>query len=171
VIIIGIARILDADLFTVELSCWGIFGFILIGIGSFIMIVGILVSLVATSNQIRDIEELRRLDAVEKIYEQKATDLTKEFASYLARQYPDLEKEIITNMTRVDILVYMVKYPELQSQKSIADLVDKINKMKSDIYDQRIAKEKVLKDLRYRLVGPWYFNSWIREIPKESLSH
>ena len=115
------------------------------------------------ADQTRDITTLKMYDANAAIYKQKADALTQQFAHYLADVYPEHEKNIFKSISPEKVSIYVVKYPDLQASKTIITLVDQIEKLNSDFYDQQLLKQKVLMEIRYRTQNPWSFNSFVPE--------
>lgn len=113
------------------------------------------------SSQRSEYEEVIKLTNCEMIYNSKSDALTKQFASYLANAYPEYEKNIFEKIKPENVDIYLVKYPDLKASQTIIALVEQISKLQNDIYDQKLEKESVLKDMRYRIKNPWIFNSWI----------
>jgi len=110
--------------------------------------------------QRKDFEEATKTIKVQEIYKIKATELTKTFSGYLAKKYPDFEKDIFDKIKPGDIPIYMVQYPELKSSETIMLLVEKINQLQNDMYDQQVEREQVLKRIRFRTRNIWWWN-WI----------
>jgi hypothetical protein len=127
-------------------------------IGTIIFLVVFLVLCFSTTigyyNQIYDLENIKQIDAVTVILKQKADNLTAEFVTYLSEQYPDLEKEIFKSISPDKVGLYLASYPQIKSSETIMGLVDMINKLQKDYYDQRLLKEVTLRDIRVRLRNP-----------------
>lgn len=113
------------------------------------------------ATQLSDMENLKKFDRLETIYQQKANELTKQFSKYLLDMYPKYEKDIFQKITPEKVDIYLVKYPELQASKTIVALTERINQLQSDKYQQQIEKEKTLKDMRFRARNPWIWYWWI----------
>lgn len=133
-----------------------------------IFLVIALASIFATAdyyvNQRKDFEELKKVENVEIIYKKKAVVLTESFTAHLAGTYPDFEKGIFEEIKPNNVSVYLVKYPELKSSQTLMLLVEKINKLQDDRYDQQINKEKILKRLRFRTKNIWFWTYFIPNI-------
>lgn len=132
-----------------------------------LVIVMCAVSMASYTGQILDFEEITRLRSVEEIYHKKADALTKEFASYLAEAYPQHEKDVFASMSPDSVGLYMVKYPDLKASDTILALVQQIESLRSDQYDQEIEEQAVLKRIRYRPRNPWIINWFIPEMDEE----
>ena len=109
-------------------------------------------------NHIDNIESIERDKKVVTIYKDKAVSLTKQFAKYLMN-YSDFEKDIYSQISPKDVEIYLVKYPELKSSKTVLALVDNIYKLQDDVYATEIAIEDHKKDMRARLRNPFIFTS------------
>lgn len=139
---------------------------------SFIM--GVIISLISVGimglgtiasyyGQINDIESLKQIDSVSIILKQKSDNLTAEFAGYLAKQYPELEKEIFKSISPDKVNAYLAAYPQIKSSETLMGLVNLINKLQGDYYDQKLKREETLKNIRVRLRDPMII-TWV--IPK-----
>lgn len=135
--------------------------YVLCFISGIIVFIGVLMTFWSYSNQLDDIEEVKRINQVEQIYRQKAEALTKKFAEYLAEKYPEHEKEIFSKMSPDKIDLYLVKYPEIKASETLMALVAKIERLENQYYEQKILREAYLKEMRFRLVNPWKFHSFI----------
>ena len=135
-----------------------------------IFLLGSFASIFATADyyidQRRDFEEFKKVENVEIIYKKKAEVLTESFTAHLSGAYPDFEKGIFEEIKPNNVSVYLVKYPELKSSQTLMLLVEKINKLQDDIYDQQINKEKILKRIRFRTKNIWHWTYFIPDINK-----
>jgi hypothetical protein len=113
------------------------------------------------SDQLSDIEEIKKIERFESIYKNKADTLTKQFAGYLAEMYPKYEKNIFDTIAPDKVSLYMVKYPDLKASATIMALVDNILKLQNDYYKCQLSKETTLKDMRFRVKNPWIFGGLI----------
>jgi len=136
-------------------------GTFLLAIAIIIIIVGVATSGNGWYEQISDFEDVKKFQKVEAIYHTKATALTKEFANHLAVTYPKHEKDIYSKISPDKVSMYFAKYPELQTSKTLVVLVEHINKLQSDVYNQQINIEQALKNTRLRLRNPWLFTFMI----------
>lgn len=114
-------------------------------------------SMLASSNQRHDKEELIKIDQVEQIYEKRADEYIQEFAHYLAELYPNFEKEIFDKIKPENIDMYMVKFPEVKTQEGVLELVKQIRLLNDDRFNQQIDRSETLRDMRYRKESPWVF--------------
>ncbi len=117
-------------------------------------------TMIAYSGQVSDFEDIKKFEQIAVVYENRATALTAEFTK-LAMDYLGHEKVMFDKMSPGDVMVYMVKYPELNSSKNIRELVDQIRSMQDDVYKQQVEIEKKKKNIRYRLRNPWIFYKFI----------
>jgi len=141
---------------------WGVFFYIISGC---FVIVLFIVQLTLYTNQLNDFENLKKFNELETIYQNKADDLTSQFAKYLYEAYPDYEKEIFQNISPEKVDFYLVKYPELKSSETILALTSKINGLQSDYYQQKINKAEFKKDVRFRKKNPWGIGRLIPSLP------
>ena len=120
-----------------------------------VFLMGFIVSGAGWVNQVSDLEDIKKFQKIETIYQAKAKVLTAEFAKHLAKTYPEYEKDIYDKISPDKVDLYFVAYPELRASEALVALVDRINKLQSDIYDQRIKAEQMFKNIRFRLRNPW----------------
>ena len=113
------------------------------------------------AGQVDDIENIKKFQQVEVIYQKKAEALTTEFAKHLADAYPKHEREIFEKISPDKVSWYFSKYPELRSSETLMALVKEINKLQSDVYNQQIAVEQMRQNIRFRLRNPWFFTFMI----------
>lgn len=135
--------------------------------GGIVLVVSFIATFCFYSGQVSDIENIQKYEQLEMIYDQKAKSLTAEFAKYLAETYPNFEKDIFKQISPEKVSLYVVKYPDLQSSKTLMTLVEQINQLQSDKYQQQINKAVVLKDMRFAVKNPWIYNSLIPRIPEK----
>ena len=122
---------------------------------------GLFASCIAWTDQISDFENVKKFQKIEAIYQKKANALTVEFAKHLAQTYPEHEKNIYEKISPDKVVMYFAKYPELRTSDTLVALVDHINKLQTDVYNQQIKTEEALKNTRYRLRNPWYLTFMI----------
>jgi len=131
----------------------------------FFAVVFLVLSLLGTgigySNQLSDIEEIKKIERFESIYKNKADTLTTQFAGYLAETYPKYEKDIFSTIAPEKVSLYMVKYPDLKASATIMALVENISKLQNDYYACQLSKETTMKNMRFRMKNPWIFGGLI----------
>ena len=118
-------------------------------------------TIVAYSDQVNDFHDLKKIDKLEVLYQEKAQTLTTQFASYLAEAYPDHEKAIFDKISPEKIDLYLVKYPDLRSSETITALVGQISKLQAEYYQQKVDRINMLRDVNYRPKSPWIMNFFI----------
>lgn len=131
----------------------GSIAFIIIAI--ILAVASIATSGVAWQEQINDFENIKKFEKVGAIYHVKAEALTIEFSKHLAEEYPKHERDIYEKISPDQVGVYLVKYPELKTSETLMALVEQINKLQSDVYDQQVKSEEALQRTRVRLRNPW----------------
>jgi hypothetical protein len=108
------------------------------------------------SNQLQRFELVRNYLKSINIYKEKQSELLIDFKSYLGEKYPDFEKQIFKNINESKSDIHIVlKYPELESSKTIMKLADKINELADSIYSLRADMEDVCENIRYYKNGKW----------------
>ena len=142
-------------------SDWDDGGIASLIIAIIIFCLGLLSSGIGWAVQVDDIENIKKYQQVEVIYQKKANALTTEFAKHLADAYPKHEREIFEKISPDKVSWYFSKYPELRASETLLALVKEINKLQSDVYNQQITVEQVRQNIRFRLRNPWYFTFMI----------
>jgi len=146
---------------------WTIFGGFWAFFAIVAFVIGAFYSMSQRSDQIYDIESVKMYTVNTAILEKKADELTAQFTKDLAEIYPQLEKDIFKSISPDKVGIYLAKYPELQSSKTVMALVENISKLQTDRYNQELAQQGTLRDIRFRLNNPWAL-SWL--IPRTDLS-
>jgi len=114
--------------------------------------------------QIKDIENVHRVEANKIIYVNRAEDLTNRFKDLLSVQYPNYEKSVFDKITSQNPEVLFVAYPQLRAIEGLNKLVDQIRSLRGKIYAQDIEINDYLKRIRVRKrdimqLGFWYPDS------------
>lgn len=130
---------------------------ILMSIGALLITISIIATMCSYYNQIRDTEELKKLDKYEQIYLSKSEALTEKFADFLFDAYPQHEKDIYNKIKPQDIDLYLVEYPELKASETITFLVNQIRDLKNDYYEQGLLRAVVVKRMAVRTKNPWIY--------------
>jgi hypothetical protein len=99
-------------------------------------------SIKATQNQI-------------KILEQKANELLPQFKYYLISYYPGYEKKMIEKISLNNINMILLQYPNLKTLDAVNNLVDRIEKQTSAIYDQKLQIEVYKKNIVALQMNPF----------------
>lgn len=148
-------------------SLWYCVGVLFIILSIITVGVGFLVNVVAYTGQIKNFENVRMVNEVEKIYTEKAAILTTEFKLYLASEYPEHELKIFDNMKPDNVNMYAAMFPQIRASETISLLVNKINQLQDDIYNQQVLRAGIMRDIRFRLVNPWLVGWIMPNIPSE----
>ncbi len=143
---------------------------VVVGISGFICLILVIAQCIifplGYSDQIDNFFNLKKLMQTEKIYQEKASALTMQFAGYLVKAYPSHEKDIYQKIKPEGIDIYLVKYPELRSADTIMALVSEISKLQADRYEQQILQANVRKKISFACYNPWNFYWWIPTLPE-----
>ena len=134
--------------------------------GIFIIIITI-ANFATDSSQLSDFEKLRTIDKQIELYQEKTEELTCTFTTLLAEQYPNHEKGIFKTISPEKIDLYFVKYPEIKSAQTFVDLANKIKEMNDELYSFRIKRTTISNKIRFNLVNPWVFKSFISKPDKD----
>lgn len=124
---------------------------------------------VSYSNQLSRFEAVKENLAVTKILQARADNLTAQFTEYLAKQYPQYEKDIFGAIAPQNVEVYLAKYPEIKSSETLLALVGQIRQLNDSVYDQQIRLEGTLRSIRFAPQNPWTWHSWIPQASPEVL--
>ncbi|MFC1622681.1 hypothetical protein ACFL1Y_01645 [Patescibacteria group bacterium] len=143
---------------------WVIFFRVCCGI---IIIIFFIIQFNSHSAQINSFENLRKIDALETVYKNKAESLTTQFANYLHTSYPEYEKDIFDKIKPDEVDLYLVKYPDLKASETITTLVAEIKDLQADYYQQKVDRVNVQKDIRFRKRNPWIFGALIPSPPED----
>ena len=141
------------------------FGFFLFFVGAILLLIGLINSMVAYSDQVQRSVELTKIASFEKTYQARANNLTKEFAHYLAEAYPQHEKDIFSKIEPGKLDIYLVKYPELQASKTITELVQQVRSLQDDIYKQQLSRAETVRDMQFTVRSPWVYQWMMPNIP------
>jgi len=137
-----------------------IFGFIL-------FIVMTMINFTMDSYQQSDYETLKQSMNKIDIYKDKTQELTNTFKVLLSEKYPEHEKQIFKDMSLQNIDIYFVKFPEIKAIEGFTTLVTKIESLNNELYQEKINQTKITKNIRFRLINPWVFNSIITKVPEK----
>ena len=129
-----------------------------------ILVASFIFQLVNYSHQIRDGEELIKIEKFEEIYQNKSDVLVDKFAYYLANVYPEHEKNIFESISPGTIDIYLVKYPELKSSETIMLLVSEIKILQNDYYNQQLERAEVVRTMSYRKKSPWIIQMFMPDV-------
>lgn len=121
-----------------------IFGFCFTFFGSLIP------TLVAYTNNVNDTQDIFKYQRNEQTYIKRAENLTGQFKSYLAVQYPNYEKSIFKAISPGNVAAYLVKYPELRSSETIVALVNQIRDLNDAVYQQELSISQKLANIGSR---------------------
>jgi hypothetical protein len=119
--------------------------------------VGVINSLMESSDQTKAVYELEKIQQFERVYLERADVQTKKFASYLLETYPKMERDIFSQIKPGTLDIYLVKYPELQSSKTIMALVDQERQLRDAFYGQQLERATLVRQMNYRAASPWVF--------------
>lgn len=100
--------------------------------------------------QAEDIEQITEQRQNRKVYVKRANEYIDEFKLYLAEIYPKHEKELFELMKPENVTAFMIKYPEIKTNETIAMLVNTINKLKNSYYACDTKINELSRQLRVR---------------------
>jgi len=126
-----------------------------------LIFVGFIVSGISWAIQTNDFEDMKKFQELERVYQSKAEILMNDFAGYLSEQYPEHERGIYDSISPDEVNVYLIVYPRLKSSDTLMVLVEQINQLQTDVYQQRIETEQLRKKIRFCSRNPWLFGFMI----------
>lgn len=145
------------------------FGAIFLIVVFIIMIILTTTTLYGISSQIKDQTILQKTIDLEKVYQERADNLTKQFALYLVDIYPQHERAVFDKIAPDGIDIYLVKYPDLKTSETIISLVIQIRELQDARYKQQADRAEILQQMRYRRQSPWIFHSFVPPIDESEL--
>ena len=104
----------------------------------------------------------------EQISHNQATAMLDQFREALAKQYPDIEKEIFSKIgPQPNMTAYLAQYPQLHSNETITKLVDETNRLWSKYYEVQYERAKIQYDMRVLRRSIAFFNFLLPDTPPE----
>ena len=125
----------------------------------------IIFTCVGVYNQKYDLEDIKAVDRSIAIYETKTKDLTAQFDKILGKDYPNHEMKIFEGMTPENVDILFTKYPELKASITSINLVEEISALNADLYNQRLVRVGIVRDLNFRPRNPWFWTMFIPDPP------
>jgi hypothetical protein len=99
------------------------------------------------------------------VYENRATNLTDEFATYLAKIYPEHELDVFKTISPGNLDIYLAKYPELRASDTVMALVQQIRSIRDASYDNQLQEIDIMRRMRYRVRSPLIVPWLVRRVP------
>lgn len=125
----------------------------------------ILVNFSNYSSQVSSFENARNIQRKIDILRTRYNELYATFAQHLAKEYPNLEKEILSKISPAaagslplkgeSLNVILLRYPDLKSSVTLCKLVDETKKIADDMYAKQIDAQEIYEKIRYRAENPW----------------
>lgn len=131
-------------------------GIILMLISSVWFISALISNFTYYSSQMYRFEQLH--SALNNLSRYKAVQLKmiEEFKNYLGEKYPELEKELFKDISDNSSDIHIVlKYPEIQSSKTLLKLTDNINEQVQKTYTLQSEIEHSCANIRYYKNSKW----------------
>jgi len=158
-IIVAILAILGASF---NLLCttqeFQVVGIILMLISSVWFISSLISNFTYYSSQMYRFEQLH--SSLNNLSRYKAVQLKmiEEFKNYLGEKYPELEKELFKDISDNSSDIHIVlKYPEIQSSKTLLKLTDNINEQVQKTYSLQSDIEHSCACIRYYKSSKWEY--------------
>jgi hypothetical protein len=161
IIVLFLALVGSASLFSgigFNVQTLSIIGIVLLS-GSGLWFLASVINTFATySCQLERFEKLQcSLNNLSK-YKLHQANLLTEFKLYLGEKYPELEKELFKNISDNSSEVNIVlKYPEIQSSKTLLKLTEDINVLVQKVYSLETEIEEQCARIRYYKNGKWEY--------------
>lgn len=132
------------------------------GAAALLLIAGVFIpTTVVYVQQLNSRASITQYQQNQAVYNKKANDLTARFTTILGVQYPKFEKAIFDKigpkaktLSPASVDAYMVAYPQLKTSTVLVKLVDEINTLRSQIYDQQLAIIQTQKEIKVRTQNP-----------------
>lgn len=141
---------------TTEWSVTKQVGAALAGVAAVFLLFGALIPTgVAYYNQINDKATIQQYQSNKTVYQKRATYLTGQFQTYLATDYPDIEKQIFGDISPKNVAIYLAQYPQLQSIKALTKLTDEVGQLNDKVYQQQLNINQVQRKITVRQRNPW----------------
>lgn len=113
-------------------------------------------------NEIRNsqktiIQKKEKLDALQKYYEE-----------YLAKIYPDIEKDIFNKIAEnqpKELVALFQQYPDLKSSVVLKKLTKKVTTLYNDLYSSKSSLNWELKKIQDFKINPWLL--WMPKVPAD----
>jgi hypothetical protein len=154
--IIAVMLLLGIIGYNFEIEEVHIAGIVLIGGSLLYLIIAFISDLYYYSMQLLRFENVRNNLKKIDVYKKKQKELLAEFKNYLGDKYPELEKQIFDNINKSESEMHIVlKYPEIQSSKTLIMLTKNINELADDVYGLYDIIESECKWIRYYKNGKW----------------
>ena len=154
--IIAVILLLGIIGYNFEIEEVHIAGIVLMGGSLLYLIITFISDLSYYSTQLLRFEDVRKYLKKIEVYKKKQKELLAEFKNYLGDKYPELEKQIFDNINKSESEMHIVlKYPEIQSSKTLMKLTKNINELADDVYDLYDKIENECKWIRYYKDGKW----------------
>jgi hypothetical protein len=101
-------------------------------------------------NHVDDVFCVRKFKKQRHIYQKMADDLIPKFTSLLGDKFPSIEKDIFNSISVKDIDIFITKYPEIKSDKTIMALVSLINDKTTEMYSCDLQGETLISRINAR---------------------
>lgn len=142
--------------YTIENNTITIIGIVLGCLSLLWLFVSFLSSLEYYSNQQERFENLKANLNIVNLNKERQSNLLQEFKFYLGEKYPDLEEKIFSSISSNNVKI-LLKYPEIKSEKTLIELVKKINKLSKDVYVALENIEETCAQIRYYNNSKWEY--------------
>jgi hypothetical protein len=147
---------------------WKVFSVVLCVIDAVFLLVTFIVNLSNYSDQISSFEKLRKVNERIDILNTRYSELSTTFTLHLSKEYPGIEKEIFSKLSPSSsnaLKIYLANYPEIKSSSTLSKLVDDLKLIADDMYGEKLSRQSVCQEIRFRYVNPWIM--FKKEIPED----
>jgi hypothetical protein len=113
------------------------------------------------AEQQKKFEELRASLKKISILKEKSEKILAEFKLYLGEKYPELEKQIFSDISNSakdsdKWGMFVTKYPKIQSSKTFNYLVSEMDSLISEIYKLKMEIENDCSSIRFFIKNKWF---------------
>lgn len=102
--------------------------------------------------------KIKKLKNKVVLREQKYKELSEFYEKYLAKEYPNIEKDIFNKISENkpnELMALLQNYPELKTYIGFGDMVNRISELVKDIYETKEYINAQIEDIDNILTNPW----------------
>lgn len=136
-----------------------IISMIIFGIAAIWLFIAIMVSSGEYMEYVDKQQIIIRTMAKIKLAKKRWDTLSGLMKEYLAKAYPDLEKEIWAKLKPEEIQAYGAQYPELKSAEGFKELCARLQSIYDEFYGLCCQLEDTKKSMRFRVRDRWVIGS------------
>lgn len=144
------------------ISTWSNYhlGKTLLYIATVFTMISVFVNFANYGKQIESFEKAREIHQRIDILQERYWELYAVFNKHLAQEYPEIEKEIFSQISpekAPNLKFILINYPQIKSSSTLMKLVDETKMIANSMYDERINAQALYTEIRYRKESPWIY--------------